>query len=96
MNKTKKFYRRTFLNKKGSHELAALLAEVKFLKRDPYTNELLKEEIPFGTLVITDCTRSIRILLDIGTKQERRNSIYKLDQILKNIADLREFITELQ
>jgi len=90
------YYCRTFLNKEGSHELAALLAELKLLKRDPYTNEPVSGEMLFGTLVITDCTRSIRIILDVDTEEDKQNSLYKLDQILKAIGDLREAIGAIE
>lgn len=80
-----KFYARKWLNIKGYHSTAFILA--KFI---PGSDD--KYKYVDTNLCIGDCSRQIELSIDVETKEDRHNTIQKLDTLIKVLTQLRNII----
>lgn len=77
------------LNRKGFQSTAAIVAEVED------TSAFAPEDVdkwlhPSMLFQISDCDRSIQFEFSIRTQDEYRNSLHKLDTMLKYIGQFRD------
>lgn len=93
---TKKFHGgRRFLNKPGFHGLASIIAEIE--DTTGYEDgDLDRWFHPSYTFQIADCDRHITLELDMETKEQRANNIYKVDQLLKTLTEFRNGLVQEQ
>jgi len=85
-----RFYRREFLNNPGHHSTGHILA---------YVEETTVEKNWSGDINFTlaDCNRQINLSFDIDDAEERANSLYKMDLIIKSLQEFREaFLVECE
>lgn len=84
---SEKFYNKTikeFQNKYG-------LSERRFLNKGVYHSTgsvvgIIRVDNPhyvYANLYLTDCSRQISLDLDIDSKKDRKNSIFKLNQLIE-------------
>lgn len=84
------FLRRSFLNKEGHHELAGLLCQVDDYREEKHGNCF------YGTYKISNCDRAIELAFDFNNEDELENNIFKLDTIVKDTTDMRDFLVSLR
>lgn len=84
---------RTFLNKPGFHGKASLIASVEDTSELP-AHELRYRRHPEIYLNISDCSSQCTLAFEICTRDEQKNSLYKLDQLLEGIGRFRDALTE--
>lgn len=70
--------RRSFLNRRGHHEGAYVLAEMR------------RGAMSAGTLTISDCLRQVTLEFSRHDRAAVRNSIYKADVLLRTVGALRD------
>jgi len=68
---------RKFLNRKGSNGIAAVYATF---------------DGRWGTVTITDCSRTISLDLTADNKQTKQNTLYKLDTLISVFNELRSAV----
>lgn len=76
----KKHYRREFLNKKECTALIETTVELSGSSGGLYID---------GSVRITDCHRLMRLEFDSGSRKEHRNSIAKLDGLIRELQEFR-------
>ncbi len=81
----KRYYRREFLNLPGFHSTAYIYAEVERTKgNDEYAADC--------ELALSDCSRKITISIDLGSPDDRTNSIHKLDTLIETLTHFRRAV----
>lgn len=83
MKKKNEFCKRIFLNKKGHHSVAFLHIKGKKDK---------EEDTASIVITIGDCNRIISLDLSYYKKGDKANALSKLNKLLTNLTELREFI----
>ena len=84
---------RSFLNKPGFHGKASLVASVEDTSR--LHDEELRWERPAKTyLSISDCARECTLEIDIRTRDEQRNSLWKLNTLIAGLETFRDALEE--
>lgn len=87
----KVFGGRAFLNRPGHHGVAGIVAEVQDTSRwkeDRKYSEWDAE--PHTTLELSDCSRVITLSIDWADAADRRNSLQKVDTLIKVLTAFRE------
>lgn len=79
----RRFYRRTFLNRRGHHAGAYALAD--FTVEPGYTDDEQAKRVS-AQLTIADCGRVVTLDLDADTPAEARNALHKA-RLLRDILD---------
>lgn len=85
------YYKRIFLNKPRRHAGAFVIAEVteeRWSHKDKKGKEHEQTRLD-ALLEISDCSRHISLSLDTGKKQDRANTIYKLNTLISVLTELR-------
>jgi hypothetical protein len=91
MKTEKKFEIRRFLNRKGYHSSAFIYA---YLHKCFYKSKKKTKYYFDAELKITDCDRQINISIDLDTKNEIKNTLYKLNNMISTISLFKEFCEE--
>lgn len=78
-----RFYIREFLNKPGHHSTGHILAYVE--KTD--VNRKYSGSVGF---TLADCSRQIDLAFDLDNADDRENSLYKLDLLIKSLQQFRK------
>lgn len=79
------YHNRQFVNKPGFHGMGNIMTHIIHHLDDK--NEVTWTDIEFN---IADCSRQIRFVIDVDTKEERENSLYKVDKFLEVISDFKK------
>lgn len=87
---------RALLNQPGHHSTAVLIAEIEDTRQwlegrgrgnaDPTGYNIT----PNTKLIVSDCSQSINLELDIGTDARLENSLYKLDTMIAMLRKVRK------
>lgn len=80
---TRRFYRRRFLNKRGHHAGAYVIATVDV---EHYTHKGKERRAVDAYIDLADCGRVIALDFDVNSKPRARNAIYKA-QLLRDVLD---------
>lgn len=93
--KNKNFYRREFLNKPGYHTVGNIMVEIEDMRDDMGYSPF------FSSLYISNCDRTIRLILDTDSTEDVDNSMHKLSKIvgvcqeaIKNLVRIRPDVVE--
>ncbi|MFE7504383.1 hypothetical protein [Promicromonospora sp. NPDC057488] len=79
----RRFYRRTFLNRRGHHAGAYALADIT--TEPGFTDDAQAKRVS-ARLTIADCGRVVTLDLDADTPAEARNALHKA-RLLRDIID---------
>ena len=79
----RRFYRRTFLNRRGHHAGAYALADIT--TEPGFTPDEQAKRVS-ARLTIADCGRVVTLDLDADTPAEARNALHKV-RLLRDILD---------
>ncbi len=79
----RRFYRRTFLNRRGHHAGAYALADIT---TEPGVTRDKQAKRVSARLTIADCGRVVTLDLDADTPAEARNALHKA-RLLRDILD---------
>lgn len=82
------FSDRSFINKKGYHSNAAIVATIE--RHDFGDNGF------YGTYKLSDCNRTVEISIDLDNLDEYENTLYKLDKILKITENFKKAVIGLK
>ena len=85
---SKVFSDRSFINKKGYHSNAAIIATIE--RHDFGDNGF------YATYKLSDCNRTVEISIDLDTIEEYENTIYKLNKLLKVTENFKNKIISLR
>jgi hypothetical protein len=77
------YRKRIFLTPASAHSTAYILAEVESSSDGTYKNG-------HYMLTLADCTRQIRLEFYLGTSRYRKQSLAKLDLLMRILGDFRE------
>jgi len=82
------FNKREFINKPGHHSMAHIIASIV---KSNHGNENIEEGDSWVEidLSLADCSRTINLSIDYGNKEERDNSLYKVDVLINTLTDFR-------
>jgi hypothetical protein len=72
---TKRFYRRRFLNRRGYHVGAYVIADCQvdvFRRRDPRAEHFVDADV-----TIADCSRIVTLDFDVSDETDARNALHK-------------------
>lgn len=87
---------RALLNQPGHHSTAVLIAEIEDTRKWPTgTGRGGKEPtgyniVPNTKLIVSDCSQSINLELDVGTDARLENTLYKLDTMIATLRKVRK------
>lgn len=84
---------RQFLNQRGWHGKASLIATVEDTSRLP-PSELRFERDPEVYLNISDCSRECTFEFDFHTLEGRDNSLYNVDTLIAGLERFRQALAE--
>ena len=83
----KGFYRRHFLNRPGMHSHAHVIASTDTIYEDTRYNH-------DASFDIADCSRTINLYFDMDDEKCRKNSMHKLDTLIKDLSDFRDALAK--
>lgn len=86
--------KKVFLNKDGFHSIAAAGFTVESRIVEPSEEGNKKKYYAYASLVIQDCSNHISLDIDLNTKGEFENTLYKLDRLEEIIKLTREAVIE--
>lgn len=84
----KLFSDRSFLNKKGYHSNAAIIANIE-------TSSFGDEQF-YATYKLSDCNRTIEMSIDLKDLESYENTLYKLNKILQVTENFKKAIVKLR
>jgi hypothetical protein len=84
---TNRYYVREFLNIPGFHSTAYVHAEVTNTSPEFNSDGTENLEVGYLSFTLSDCTRQIHLSLDMHGQEERNNTRYKLDLLMKSMND---------
>lgn len=87
---------RRFLNRKGYYSTALIFAEIR--KSFSFNQKTKKQRTYYDAeLKISDCDRSINLMIDTHSKTSIKNTIEKLDCLIKTLTEFRNiFVKEMK
>jgi len=74
----------TALNKEGFHSFAAIIGSIV---RNDHGAEEEGDQTCVSKLMIQDCDKKAQLSIDLSTKKERENSLYKVRTLIESLEE---------
>lgn len=81
------FSKREFLNLPGHHSMANIVTSITKERDDDVEKGNRWVDIHLG---IADCSRTISLVIDYYTKEDRQNALHKVDTMINTLTEFRE------
>ncbi len=81
------YHNAEFLNSPGYEEDASIFTSIS---HDTYKHKGIEKDSYWCSLKIRDCDRTITLSIEIGTQEQYKNSIYKVEKIVTHLQKFKE------